>query len=119
MIEITLILLSIGGFLCAPADPDHNQRYLDEENEAEVIIAAEPLRGVDNLQEKSIPIFRLKYPSYVGKNNLQERLQIPLNLRGTGNLHEKGMPRFVLKTSVLNEDYPYSSRYPKNDYENL
>lgn len=111
--------MSIGGFLCTPADPYHDQRYLDEENEAEVIIAAKPLRGVDNLQEKSIPIFRLKYPSYVGKNNLQERSQIPLNLRGTENLHEKGMSGFDLKTYLFNEDYPSSSRYPKKDYENL
>ena len=114
-----LILLSISGFLCAPADLYHDQRFLDEENEAEVIIAVEPLRGVDNLQEKSIPIFRLKYPSYVGKNNLHERSQIPLNLRGTGNLHEKRLPGFAIKTPLLNEDYPISLSYPKNEYEHV
>ena len=105
---------------CAPAEPYANQKFLDEDNEAIIIDAVEPLPGVLNLHEKSIPIFRLKYPSYVGANNLRERSQIPSNLLGIRNLHEKGMlPEFTaVKTSPSYEHNPFL-RKPKNNIENF
>lgn len=113
--------MNIIGAFCSPIELYADQKFLDEENEAEVIIAVEPLRGVENLHEKSIPIFRLKYPSYVPTNNLHEKSQLPLNHMGTKNLHAKQiLPITTNSKTFSNNDNDYLfSTYPKNQYEHV
>lgn len=112
--------MNIAGALCAPVELYADKKFLDEENEAEVIIAVEPLRGVENLHEKSIPIFRLKYPVYVPIKNLHEKSQLPPNYLGTKNLHAKQMLPISSnsKTFSGSEDYLFST-YPKDEYEHV
>lgn len=114
-------MLNIAGVFCAPIELYADQKFLDEENEAEIIIAVEPLRGVENLHEKSIPIFRLKYPTYVPTINLHEKSQLPLNHLGEKNLEAKQIMPDSLnsKTFYDNDDYLLSMIHPKNQYENV
>lgn len=102
-LQLLFFCLCIYGVASIPSQ--RYETFDDVENEAEIVDAAETLKGSSNLNEKRVPVIRLTIPAgylgLLGKKNLAERSQVPYDtvpsyLPGLRNLDEKAIPEQVI-----------------------
>lgn len=97
LMQFLVLFLGVYGALATPhALHVSHDPHLD--NNAEIIDGQLP--GIENLNEKALPISRLfatETNNLPAKNNLAEKSQVPQRLPGTANLAEKRIPDVVLK----------------------
>ncbi|KAG7209908.1 hypothetical protein KM043_011503 [Ampulex compressa] len=101
MIEIVLLFLGVYGVYAAPEMMYRSQDYENLDYKAEV---APGLPGINNLNEKAIPLSRLFEFESAGAQESQNLEVNSHGLPGANNLQEKRIPDYVLQKLSQSSD---------------